>query len=60
MQNLPPLESMRAFEAAARHDSFVQAAKELDVTAATISHRVQALEKHLGADLFRATPAGCG
>ena len=52
MPELPPLESIRAFEAAARHDSFVRAGEELGVTAATISHRVQALETHIGAQLF--------
>ena len=52
MPDLPPLESIRAFEVAARHDSFVRAGQELDVTAATISHRVQALEQHIGARLF--------
>ena len=49
MPDLPPLESMHAFEAAARHDSFVQAGQELDVRAATISNRVRALETHIGA-----------
>ena len=52
MPDLPPMESMHAFEAAARHDSFVQAGQELDVTAATISNRVRALETHIGAQLF--------
>ena len=52
MDDLPPLDSLRAFEAAARHDGFVAAGQELGVTAATISHRVQALEKHLRAPLF--------
>ena len=52
MPELPPMESMRAFEAAARHDSFVRAGQELDVTAATISNRVRALEEHIGAELF--------
>ena len=52
MPDLPPLESIRAFEAAARHDSFVRAGQELGMTAATISHRVQALETHIGARLF--------
>ena len=47
MPDLPHLESMRAFEAAARHDSFVRAGQELDVTAATISNRVRALEEHI-------------
>ena len=52
MPDLPPLESIRAFEAAARHDSFVRAGRELDVTAATISHRVRALETYMDARLF--------
>ena len=52
MPDLPPMESMHAFEAAARHDSFVRAGQELDVTAATISNRVRALEEHIGAELF--------
>ena len=52
MPDLPPLESVRAFEAAARHESFVRAGQELGVTAATVSHRVRALETHLGARLF--------
>ena len=52
MLDLPPLESVRAFEVAARHESFLQAAKELRVTAATVSHRVQALERYIGARLF--------
>ena len=52
MPDLPPLESIRAFEAAARYESFVGAGQELGVTAATISHRVQALETHIGARLF--------
>ena len=52
MPDLPPMESMRAFEAAARHDSFVRAGQELDVTAATISNRVRTLEEHIGAELF--------
>jgi LysR family glycine cleavage system transcriptional activator len=48
----PPLSSLRAFEAAARHGSFVRAADELGVTPAAISHRVKALESDLGAELF--------
>ena len=52
MPDLPPLEGIRAFEAAARHESFVRAGQELGVTAATISHRVQALEQHIRARLF--------
>jgi len=50
---LPPLNALRAFEAAARHLSFTRAAQELHVTQAAISHQVKALEEHLGMKLFR-------
>ena len=50
---LPPLNSLRAFEAAARHRSFKKAARELHVTAGAISHQVKGLEDHLGKALFR-------
>lgn len=49
---LPPLNALRAFEAAARHLSFTQAAAELNVTPAAISHQVKALEAWAGAPLF--------
>ena len=52
MLQLPPLESLRFFEAAARHESFVLAGKELGVTSAAVGHRVRGLEKHLGAAFF--------
>ena len=52
-RNLPPLNSLRAFEAAARHLSFTKAAEELHVTPAAISHQVKALEEQLGVVLFR-------
>ena len=52
-RRLPPLNSLRAFEAAARHLSFTRAAEELHVTPAAISHHVKALEEHLGVKLFR-------
>ncbi len=52
-RRLPPLNSLRAFEAAARHLSFTKAAEELNVTQAAISHQVKALEDHLGVLLFR-------
>ena len=48
--HLPPLDSLRFFEAAARHQNFVLAGKELGVTAA--GHRIRTLEKHLDAELF--------
>ena len=52
MLHLPPLDSLRFFEAAARHQSFVLAGKELGVTAAAVGHRIRTLEGHLGAELF--------
>ena len=52
-RRLPPLNALRAFEAAARHLSFTQAAAELGVTPAAISHQVKALETELRCDLFR-------
>lgn len=57
-RHLPPLNALRAFEAAARHLSFVLAAKELHVTAAAISHQVKGLEEHLGVKLFRRRARG--
>jgi LysR family glycine cleavage system transcriptional activator len=50
---LPPLNSLRAFEAGARHLSFTKAAAELNVTPAAVSHQVKALEEDLGVKLFR-------
>ncbi len=52
-RQLPPLNALRAFEAAARHLSFTKAADELNVTQAAISHQVKALEERLGMILFR-------
>ena len=52
MRRLPPLSSLRAFEAAARHGSFKAAADELGVTATAISHQIRTLEEHLGRRLF--------
>lgn len=49
----PPLNALRAFEAAARHLSFKNAARELHVTAGAVSHQVKLLEDHLGVPLFR-------
>lgn len=51
-RQLPPLNAVRAFEAAARHLSFARAAEELHVTPAAISQQVKLLEAHLGAALF--------
>ena len=50
---LPPLNALRAFEAAARHLSFKKAARDLHVTAGAVSHQVKLLEEHLGMPLFR-------
>ncbi len=50
---LPPLNSLHAFEAAARHLSFTRAAEELNVTQGAVSHRIRALEDRLGRPLFR-------
>lgn len=52
---LPPLASLRAFDAAARHLSFRAAAEELSVTQSAISHQVAELERRLGVQLFRRT-----
>jgi DNA-binding transcriptional LysR family regulator len=57
-RSLPPLNALRAFEAAARHGSFVAAADELSVTPAAISHQVKALEERLGVALFRRLARG--
>ena len=49
---LPSLNGLRAFEAAARHLSFTQAAAELNVTQTAISHQIRRLEEQLGIRLF--------
>ncbi len=51
-RRIPPLKSLRAFEAAGRHLSFTRAADELFVTQAAISHQIKALEEYLGLPLF--------
>lgn len=50
---LPPLNPLRAFEAAARHRSLTKAAAELNVTHGAVSHQVRALEASLDVKLFR-------
>ena len=52
-RSLPPLNALRAFEAAARHLSFTKAADELNVTPAAVSHQVKALEAFFGVSLFQ-------
>jgi LysR family transcriptional regulator, glycine cleavage system transcriptional activator len=51
-RRLPPLNALKAFEAAARHESFTRAAEELCVTQGAVSHQVKALESELGLKLF--------
>ena len=51
-RQLPPLNALRAFETAARHMSISQAANELRVTPAAISHQIRILEDHVGLPLF--------
>lgn len=55
---LPPLASLRAFEAAARHLSFAKAAEELLVTPGAVSQQVKQLEDWFGVALFRRLPKG--
>jgi LysR family glycine cleavage system transcriptional activator len=51
-RSLPPLNALRSFDAAARHQSFTRAADELCVTQGAVSHQVKALEAELGLKLF--------
>lgn len=51
-RRLPPLNALKAFEAAARHQNFTRAGEELCVTQGAISHQVKALESELGIKLF--------
>jgi LysR family transcriptional regulator, glycine cleavage system transcriptional activator len=51
-RRLPPLNAIKAFEAAARHESFTRAAEELCVTQGAVSHQVKGLEAELGIKLF--------
>lgn len=56
MSALPPLNPLRAFEAAARHESFLRAAEELHLTPSAVSHQIRTLEQHLGVSLFHRRP----
>lgn len=58
MDALPPLNAVRAFEAAGRHLSFTRAATELNVTHGAVSRQVARLETRLGARLFVRTAGG--
>jgi LysR family glycine cleavage system transcriptional activator len=53
---LPPLQAIRAFEAAARHLSFTRAADELGMTQAAVSYQIKVLEDRVGAPLFIRKP----
>lgn len=55
---LPPLNTLRLFEAAGRHASFKLAAAELNLTPSAVSHGIRTLEDALGVDLFARTPRG--
>ena len=57
-RRLPPLNQLRAFEAAARHLSFKTAADELSVTQAAVSHQIRSFEEALGTQLFQRTARG--
>jgi len=52
MSNLPPMNALRAFEAAARRGGFARAAAELNVTPAAVSQQIRNLEEFLGVKLF--------
>ena len=63
MPDLPPMESIRAFAAAARHDSFVRAGQELELTAAAISQPRNASgrwRRTSAPGCSHAMPAACG
>jgi LysR family glycine cleavage system transcriptional activator len=57
-RSLPPLNALRSFEAAARHQSFTRAADELCVTQGAVSHQVKSLEAELGLKLFNRERQG--
>jgi len=58
VENLPPLNTLRSFEAAARHLSFNGAASELHVTPSAVSHAIKSLEEFLGLALFERAGRG--
>jgi LysR family glycine cleavage system transcriptional activator len=57
-RRLPPLNALRAFEAAARHLNFSRAADELSVTPGAVSQQIQNLEDYVGVALFKRTSKG--
>ena len=54
--NLPPLDLIQGFEAAARNLSFTKAAEELFITQSAVSRQIRGLEEHLGVSLFERRP----
>jgi len=58
MSRVPPLNALRAFEAAARLGSFTRAGKELGVTSAAVGQQIRGLEARLGAPLFYRSVEG--
>jgi LysR family glycine cleavage system transcriptional activator len=58
MRRLPPLNALKAFEAAARSESFTRAAEELKVTHGAVSHQIKSLEAILGIKLFNREHQG--
>lgn len=57
-RRVPPLNAIRSFEAAARHESFLKAGLELKVTPGAVSQLIKSLEDYLGVDLFVRYPRG--
>lgn len=57
-RRLPPLNALKSFEAAARHESFTRAADELFVTQGAVSQQVKSLEAELGCKLFNRERQG--
>jgi len=51
-RDLPPFAALRAFEVAAKHNSFALAAEDIHLSASAVSHQVRSLEKYLGFQLF--------
>ena len=58
MYRLPPLDCLRFFDSAARHQSFVRAAEELGVTPAAVAYRMRMLEDHVRGKLFHRRHRG--
>lgn len=58
MSKLPHVPWLKAFEAAARHSSFSNAADELNLTPAAVSQQIRLLEQHINVQLFKRLPRG--